>query len=170
MKILTLRRSMQKIYISQNEKLSFVMNADQLQFVKFLFPWYAAKDKFCCEQISGIFLYHCWESYSFQMLWLIHGWAMHREEIRNKICLIWLFSPISQINISNRDDIWQDKKMPGRQAKLGIFIKITNVLAIWDDRWRQRCWNFRSFIPTRRRMQDELCKIGKWWRGMNLII
>ena len=91
MKILTLRRSMQKIYISQNEKLSFVLNADQLQFVKFLFPWYAAKDGFCCEQISGIILYHCWESYSFQMLWLIHGWAMHREEIRNKICLIWLF-------------------------------------------------------------------------------
>ena len=35
---------------------------------------------------------------------------MHKEEIGNKIYLIWLFSPISQINISNRDDIWQDKK------------------------------------------------------------
>ena len=162
MKILTLQRSMQKIYISQNEKLSFAMNADQLQFVKFLFPWYAAKDGFCCEQISGIILYHCWESYSFQMLWLIHGWAMHREEIGNKICLIWLFSPISQINVSNRDDVWQDKicLLGIRQAKLGRFIKITNILAIGDDRWRQCNWDFRSFIPTRRRMHDELCEIG----------
>ena len=134
MKILRLRRSMQKLYISQNEKLSFVMNAEQLQFVKFLFSLMQQKIDFCWEQITGILLYHCWESYSFQMLWLIHGWAMHKEEIGNKIYLIWLFSPISQINISNRDDIWQDKKMPVRQAKLGISIKITNILAIWDNR------------------------------------
>ena len=161
---------MQKLYISQNEKLSFVMNAEQLQFVKFLFPLMQQRMDFCWEQITGILLYHCWESYSFQMLWLIHGWAMHKEEIGNKIYLIWLFSPISQIIFSNRDDIWQDKKMPVRQAKLGISIKITNILAIGDDRWRHRCWDFRIFIPTQRRVHDELCKLGKWWRGMNLII
>ena len=161
---------MQKLYISQNEKLSFDMNAEQLQFVKFLFPLMQQRMDFCWEQITGILLYHCWESYSFQMLWLIHGWAMHKEEIGNKIYLIWLFSPISQIIFSNRDDIWQDKKMPVRQAKLGISIKITNILAIWDDRWRQRCWDFRSFIATRRRMHDELCKLGNWRSGMNLII
>ena len=128
---------------------------------------------FCWEQFAGIFLYHCWESYySFQMLRLIHGWAMHKEEIGNKICLIWLFSAISKINISNRNDIWQIRKclLGIRGAKLDIFIKITNILALWDDRWRQGCWDFRSFIPTQRRMQDELCEIRNWGKGMNLII
>ena len=31
-------------------------------------------------------------------------------------------------------------------------------------------WDFRSFIATRRRMHDELCKLGNWRSGMNLII
>ena len=161
---------MQKLYISQNEKLSFDMNAEQLQFVKFLFPLMQQRMDFCWEQITGILLYHCWESYSFQMLWLIHGWAMHKEEIGNKIYLIWLFSPISQIIFPNRDDIWQDKKCLLGKLNL-VFPSKSQIYLQFEITDKDSAeWDFRSFIATRRRMHDELCKLGNWRSGMNLII